>query len=233
MPETIHEKRRRYNRAGEGECPPEPRWISGGFSLILVLWAEVDSAVLLGGCMRRSYLGMGFLSLIAGLLMLFSPEAWTKVVVMLLGIAAIVNGLFNLLYVRRVYDDAYFRRSIVIRGLLSVVVGLVAVILPLALAAAVWTVMVYVLAAYLLVSALLELFATIRLRSSGVDTRPYYGEIVGSIILAVVLFVIPAQVGVLLVRIFGGLLVLSGVGLFVWQWRNRGVEYYVHRKMTD
>lgn len=96
--------------------------------------------------MRRSYLGMGFLSLIAGLLMLFSPDAWIKVVVIVLGVAAIVNGLFNLVYVRRVFDDAYFRRSIVVRGLLSLVVGLLAVILPLALAAAVWTAMVYMLA---------------------------------------------------------------------------------------
>lgn len=183
--------------------------------------------------MSKSYLGIGLLSIIAGLLMLFSPEAWTKVVVIVLGIAAIVNGLFNLIYVRRVYDDAYFRRSVIIRGLLSLVVGLVAVILPLALAAAIWTTMVYILAAYLLVSALLELFATIRLRSSGIDARPYYGEIVGSIILAVILFVIPAQVGVLLVRICGVLLVLSGVLILAWQWRNRGMEHYVHSKATD
>ncbi|MBQ4332043.1 MAG: DUF308 domain-containing protein, partial [Spirochaetaceae bacterium] len=56
--------------------------------------------------MSKSYLGIGLLSIIAGLLMLFSPEAWTKVVVIVLGIAAIVNGLFNLIYVRRVFDDA-------------------------------------------------------------------------------------------------------------------------------
>ncbi len=183
--------------------------------------------------MRKSYLGVGLLSIVAGLLMLFSPEAWTKVVVIVLGIGAIVNGLFNLIYVRRVFDDTYFRRSIIIRGLLSLVVGLVAVILPLAMAAAIWTVMVYMLAAYLLVSALLELFATVRLRSSGMDVRPYYGEIVGSIILAVVLFVIPAQVGVLLVRICGVLLVLSGAGILAWQWRNRGMEHYVHNRVVD
>ena len=183
--------------------------------------------------MRKSYLGIGFLSVIAGLLMLFSPEAWTKVVVILLGLAAIGNGVFNLLYVRRVFDDDYFRRSVIVRGLLSLVVGLVAVILPLALAAAIWTTMVYVLAAYLLVSSILELYATVRLRSSGVDVKPYYGEIVLSIILAVILFISPAQVGVLLVRICGGLLVVSGLALFVWQWRNRGMEHYVHTKMAD
>ncbi len=183
--------------------------------------------------MRKSYLGIGILSLIAGLLMLFSPEAWTKVVVILLGLAAIVNGFFNLFYVRRIFDDDYFRRSIIIRGILSLVVGLVAVILPLVLAAAVWIAMVYMLAVYLLVSATLELYASLRLHASGVDTKPYYGEIVGSVILAVVLFVIPAQVGIVLVRICGALLVLSGLGVIFWQWRNRGVEHYLHKKVRD
>lgn len=183
--------------------------------------------------MRKSYVGMGFLSLIAGLLMLFSPEAWTKVVVILLGLAAIVNGCFNLFYVRRIFDDDYFRRSIIIRGIVSLAVGLVAVILPLVLAATVWIAMVYLLAAYLLVSAALELYASLRLRASGVDTKPYYGEIVGSIILAIILFIIPAQVGIVLVRICGALLVLSGLGVIFWQWRNRGVEHYLHQKVVD
>ena len=183
--------------------------------------------------MKKSYLGIGLLSMIAGLLMLFSPEAWTKVVVILLGLAAIVNGCFNLFYVRRIFDDNYFQRSIIIRGLLSLVVGLVAVILPLALAATIWTAMIYVLAAYLLVSATLDLYASLRLHASGVDTKPYYGEIVGSVILAVVLFVIPAQVGLALIRIFGALLVLSGLGVIFWQWRSRGIEHYLHKKVRD
>lgn len=88
--------------------------------------------------MSKSYLGMGLLSMVAGFFMVFSPDSWTKIVVILLGLAAIVNGFFNLFYVRRIFDDTYFRRSVIIRGLLSLVVGLVAVILPLALAAAVW-----------------------------------------------------------------------------------------------
>ena len=57
--------------------------------------------------MKKSYLGIGILSMIAGLLMLFSPDAWIKVVVILLGLAAIVNGCFNLFYVRRIFDDDY------------------------------------------------------------------------------------------------------------------------------
>ena len=37
----------------------------------------------------------------------------------------------------------------------------------------------------------------------------------------------------MLVRICGVLLVLSGALILAWQWRNRGMEHYVHSKATD
>ncbi len=36
----------------------------------------------------------------------------------------------------------------------------------------------------------------------------------------------------MLVRICGVLLVLSGALILAWQWRNRGMEHYVHSKAT-
>ena len=41
------------------------------------------------------------------------------------------------------------------------------------------------------------------------------------------------RMGVLLVRICGVLLVLSGALILAWQWRNWGMEHYVHSKATD
>lgn len=171
--------------------------------------------------MRKTYIGIGLLTAVVGLLMLFAPDAWTKVVVIILGVAAIVNGIFNLFYVRSVISDRSYRRAIILRGIISIVVGLVAVVLPLALAATVWTVMLYVLAAYLLVSAALEVYATVKLKASGINVKPYYGEIIGSAVLAVVLFVIPAQLGLVLIRICGALLVITGAGVIIWEWKNR------------
>ena len=82
--------------------------------------------------MRKSYLGIGILTIIVGILMLFAPEAWAKVVVIFIGASAIVNGLFNLFYVRKIISDSSYKRAVIIRGLFSLLVGLVAIILPLA-----------------------------------------------------------------------------------------------------
>lgn len=175
--------------------------------------------------MRKSYLGIGILTIIVGLLMLFAPEAWTKVVVIFIGASAIVNGLFNLFYVRKIISDSSYKKAVIIRGLFSLLVGLIAIILPLALVATVWTVMLYVLACYLIISSIIEIFVSIKLKASGINVRPYYGEILLSIILAIVLFIIPAKLGILILRIIGAALVVMGIGVLFWEFKNRKKLY--------
>ena len=93
---------------------------------------------------------MGLLTAIIGLMMIFAPEAVVKTAVIILGVAGIVNGAYNIIYLRKAIDDKNFSRIIIIRGILGIITGLIAVVLPLALAGAVWTAMVYMLAIYLL-----------------------------------------------------------------------------------
>ena len=176
--------------------------------------------------MRKTYLGIGLLTAIVGLLMVFAPEAWLKVVVILLGTAAIVNGFFNIIYVRTIIDDELYRKAVLFRGIISIAIGLTVIILPLVIVATLWTIMLYVLAGYLLVSSGLEIYATIKLKSAGVEVKPYYGEIVGSIILAVILFIIPVQLGQILIQICGGVLIVTGIGIIVWEWKNRNYIVY-------
>lgn len=171
--------------------------------------------------MRKAYISTGILSAVIGLLMIFAPEACIRVTVIVLGIAAIVNGLYNAVYVRRLLDDEYFGRVALVRGIASIVVGAAAVALPLALAGAVWTVMLYLLGAYLLLAALAEIYLTAKIRQAGYGTAYYWGEIALSIILAAILFAMPASIGIMLVRVLGALLIVFGAGFVVWEWRNR------------
>ena len=78
--------------------------------------------------MRKTYLGIGLLTAIVGLLMVFAPEAWLKVVVILLGTAAIVNGFFNIIYVRTIIDDELYRKAVLFRGIISIAIGLTVII---------------------------------------------------------------------------------------------------------
>ncbi len=171
--------------------------------------------------MRKTYLSIGILSAVIGLLMIFAPEACIKVTVILMGITAIINGLYNLFTVRTLLQDTYFSRVVTTRGIISLVIGIIAVALPLVLAGTLWTIMLYVLGGYLLLSAFSEVYMTAKIKQAGYGTKYYLGEIILSVILAVILFTMPAAIGYTLVRILGILLILFGAGFIGLEWKNR------------
>jgi uncharacterized membrane protein HdeD (DUF308 family) len=173
--------------------------------------------------MNKTGLSTGILLVVVGLMMLVAPAQFVKVAVIVLGIASVVNGFINLVTVRTLIPDPYFRLDVAVRGWSSIIVGILAVALPLAFAETVWTVMVYILGIYLLLSAGMEIFAVIKLRSEHIATKLYVWEIAASVVIAVVLFIMPAAVGLAVVQIGGGLLVCAGAAVLVYTVRSRPI----------
>ena len=89
--------------------------------------------------------------------------------------------------------------------------------------------MVYMLAIYLLLSAALEVYGTIKLRSENINTKMYVAEITVSVVLAFILFIVPAQVGLILIRIIGIGACIAGIGLIVWERTNRTTVIYAEK----
>ena len=84
--------------------------------------------------MRKTYIGIGILSIIIGLMMLIVPHQCIKAIVIILGIFSIGNGIFNLFSIRKLIADSNFVKTITIRGTISIIVGLLAIFLPLVFA---------------------------------------------------------------------------------------------------
>src|SRR5574344_839652 len=103
--------------------------------------------------MRKSHIALGILVGCIGLMMLFAPAEWIKVTIILLGIGAVINGIYNLKTVRTLVSDSTYQQVISIRGISSIVIGILAILLPLIIAGIVWTIMIYILGVYLLLSA--------------------------------------------------------------------------------
>lgn len=170
--------------------------------------------------MKNYFIGTGILVAAVGLMMLIAPEICIKVVVILLGISGIVNGIYNLVKIRKMVEDPNFRTVITARGIIAIIVGIAAVMLPMVFAGALWTIMIYTLAVYLLLTAVLEIYGAIKMKSAGIPIKAFTVEIIGSVVLAIILFAMPAAIGVTIIRIIGAFAIVGGLGFIFWSWRN-------------
>lgn len=172
--------------------------------------------------MDKNKLFLGFMTAALGLFLLISPDTFISFFVILLGLAAIIDGVFILTATRDLIIDPQYKLIVTVRGVLSVVVGLLSVVLPIAVAAVVWKAMAYTLAIYLIVSCGMQIYTITKLHRNGIMIRQSMIEVASSLVLALVLFIIPAQTaGHFIVRLFGLILLAIGIGLVLIQWKSR------------
>ena len=177
--------------------------------------------------MKKSNFLVGILITLIGLLLLIIPKQCLNAVVILLGIEAVANGIYNLMYIRKLVPDSSFQFTVICRGMLSLVIGLLAFFLPVRFAKVVegiWTIALYILAVYLIAGAILELFAMGKIRNTEIDRKQYILEALISIIAAVILFIVPAEkVGTAILRICGLVVALFGAIYLFYTWKNRPI----------
>ena len=75
---------------------------------------------------------LGILSAVVGLLAVINPQSSIEAIVILIGIGAIVNGINSILKVKRFSFSPYFERTVIIKSVAGILVGILAVILPFA-----------------------------------------------------------------------------------------------------
>ena len=172
--------------------------------------------------MDKNKVFLGFVTAALGLFLLISPDTFISFFVIILGVAAIIDGIFILTATRDLIIDPQYKLIVTVRGVLSIVVGLLAVILPIAVAAVVWKAMAYTLAIYLIISAGMQIYTITKLHRNGIMVRQSMIEVASSLLIALVLFVIPAQTaGHFIIRLFGIALLVVGIGLLIIQWKSR------------
>ncbi len=158
--------------------------------------------------------------------MLLTPSAFAKFAVILLGGASILNGVLILLTARNLIFDRLYNHVVIARGILSILVGSVAVALPLVFAETVLRIIAYSLGGYLVISSLLLSFTALKLRRNGIPVKKSAIEIAVSLFLALLLLTIltlisPERVGMTIIYVFSIILIFSGLSLVILQWIKR------------
>jgi len=159
----------------------------------------------------------GILAVI-GLLMLINPGACINAVVVLVGLTAIAAGGYNLFYTLKNITVPEIKKMILIKSIVSIVIGLVAVICPFALVktvTSIWKIISYVLAVYLILFAATNVYSSIKFRkTAGDDFKKNLIEGIICFLIAVLLFIIPIEeVGLTIVRVLGTISIIIGAVL--------------------
>ena len=167
------------------------------------------------------------LSIVLGVLVAVFTDISIKIIVILLGAAAVIKGITDFFTVRKLLDDSFFRRSLSIRCLLSIALGCVAIFLPMNFwnaAEKIVHILLIIIGCFLVLSALFELIVVVsKLDMAEIPSRPYRIEAVVSILIAILLFVI-AFIGMTnIVRIMGIVVAVCGLIYGLYAWRKRPI----------
>jgi len=177
--------------------------------------------------MDKKNIFSGILLVAVGLLVLLEPETCIRVLVVLLGAFSAVKGIYDIARMRSVSDDTVVRRVIVIQGIVSIVLGLAAVAAPFALFTAVQEIvriMLYVLAVYLVLEGLACLFLAAKLKGLDVEKgvgKSFVHQGLCSLLIAVILFLLPQNFGIIIVRAMGCIFIIAAVITLLYTWHNR------------
>ncbi|MDD3824019.1 MAG: DUF308 domain-containing protein [Sphaerochaetaceae bacterium] len=172
---------------------------------------------------------IAILIVILGIFILVRQELFKQILVIALGIVAIVTGITSLATMNRYSFNRFNHMTTLVKGVLGIIVGVLAVIMPLATGEAAWTVIIYVLAAEMVLGAIVMFIDAIAVRSAGFPASPLVTEGIVSIILAAMLFLFPKSVADLLVTILGITIIVIGMTVgFVALWiRKRNAHVIV------
>jgi uncharacterized membrane protein HdeD (DUF308 family) len=138
---------------------------------------------------------LGAILTVTGILMIAIPETCIKTIVIMIGAATAINGIYTLINFYKLSDDKIYKRTVLVKCLSSVIVGIVAVLFPLLLmktVAAIWTVITIILAVYFVLFAVAGFFSSSLIKDLSVeDKKRITQESFIYLLIAVVLFIIP------------------------------------------
>lgn len=166
----------------------------------------------------------GALLTILGIFLMFQQDSFIRIFISILGMFLAGSGLASLFSLKRYNLGKRTKTATLIKALISLGLGLVAVIVPLAAADVSWKILLYVIAVELVFSAVISFLDALLLRKSDIAISGLLSEGVFSLIVAILLFVFPQQIGSMLLKLVGVVLIASGLGMVLWAYRIRKIN---------
>ncbi|MEM8862393.1 MAG: DUF308 domain-containing protein [Chloroflexota bacterium] len=163
---------------------------------------------------NRSWISLlirGLLIAVAGGFIIFNTEDFITLLTIVIGAWMFITGIIALIGAFRVRDDKSRRNNALIRSILNIVIGALAVTMPFVVASTWWVVLLFIVAIQLCIAAVMEIVIGFRLRSAGLPASGAFTGAAISIAIAALLFLAPEFLGATLVTLIGVIILVLGV----------------------
>ena len=158
----------------------------------------------------------GVAAAVFGGFIFFRTQDFSMILAICLGAFAFITGLSSLFMAVSGDYENRVRNVFLVRGIINVIIGLLAVLLPLAAVKITWIIILYVLAGQLIVSAVLQIYSAQAMKRKG---KPINRTLISSAVsigVALVIILMPQETGDLVLRVFAVLVFFTGVSLIVF-----------------
>jgi len=178
--------------------------------------------------MLRLFYGIlkGLVLVLAGVLMVTNQESFVKVIMVAAGLVTLAEGLYTLFSLKRWSLEKTTRTLAIVKGLVLVVLGILALVSPFAAGVALATTFCYVYATGLVFSAVIAMQNgyVIHKLDSSIKVSDFVFEALLDILIAVVFFVNPARIMGIAVTVIGVLGIVAGVAVIIAAFRFYRLE---------
>ena len=162
----------------------------------------------------------GVLAILFGVVAFFAPAYGIAILVGLFAAWAIIDGVGNLIAGIRTRGQDRSWWLEVLEGLVSVAAGVIAILLPADAA----QVLVLIIAAWAILTGVLEIVMAVRLRRV-IDNEVWMALAgVASVLFGIILLLFPSVGALSLVWLIGSFAIAFGVFLIILGWRLRGIH---------
>ncbi len=174
------------------------------------------------------YIIFGVLLIVLGVFMLVREDLFKQILIMSLGLSALMSSIISIATVKRYQFSRFSFSTTLFKGISGIIIGVLAIILPLFASHSIWNALMYILASQFIIAALVLFLDSISLRKTAFPSKPLLIEAVISLSIALLLLIFPTAAADLFITLLAIIVILVGITLLLL-----GIFYAKRAKKLD
>ncbi|MDC7248605.1 MAG: DUF308 domain-containing protein [Sphaerochaetaceae bacterium] len=175
----------------------------------------------------------GIIVAILGIFLLFQGLEIISFVVLLYGLYSIYIGVKGLLLASKLQEQRRTKNINLFSSIFSIIIGIIIIVYPYFTSTLAVTVVIYLLAAQLLISGLGNILSSFGLKNTSFYSSSMLASGLVNLVIAAVFFIFPSQVAQFFLKVIGIICIFYGIGLFLWSLRLKKVEKEFEKKNVE